>query len=216
MKIIDRAELIRRAEKIIEKGVLVHDKYRLDIRGELICGENVEIDINVIIEGNVRIGNNVKVGANCILKNCSLGDDLTVKPFSIISGAKVGNSSMVGPFSRLRPGTHISDKVQIGNYVEIKNSVINAKTRINHMSFIGDANVDGNVTIGAGTITCNHDGIRTQRTFIQSDSYIGSNVNLIAPVKIKTGTVVGAGSTITDDTEENSLYIVRNRQKKIK
>jgi bifunctional UDP-N-acetylglucosamine pyrophosphorylase / glucosamine-1-phosphate N-acetyltransferase len=205
-----------KAIKLIVDGVLVHDPKRLDIRGELIFGSNVEIDINVIIEGRVVLGDDVIIGANSILKNCQIGNSTIINPFSLIDGAIVGNDSLVGPYARLRPKSVIGDNVQIGNFVEIKNSKIDKFSRINHLSFIGDADLAESVTIGAGTITCNHDGVGFNHTSIEKNAYIGSGCNLVAPLLIKKCATVAAGSTITADVSSNSLAIARSRQKIIR
>jgi bifunctional UDP-N-acetylglucosamine pyrophosphorylase/glucosamine-1-phosphate N-acetyltransferase len=203
---------LQKAYELISNGVLVHDVERLDIRGTLTCGKDVEIDLNVIIEGNVVLGDGVFIGANCILKNCDIGNGTQINPFSFIESSIIGKESFIGPYGRIRPGTIVSDKVQIGNFVEIKNAKIGSKCRINHLSFIGDAHLEDEVTIGAGTITCNHDGVDIQSTTIGKRAYIGSGCNLVAPLNINHESVIGAGSTITSETPSNLLTLARSKQ----
>ena len=207
-----REAFMRKAYELITNGVLVHDPERLDIRGVLTCGKDVEIDINVIIEGNVVLGDGVFIGANCILKNCEIGNGTHIYPFSFIEDSIVGKECFVGPYGRIRPGTSIADNVQIGNFVEIKNAKIDSKCRINHLSFVGDADLEDEVTIGAGTITCNHNGVDINRTIIGKGAYIGSGCNLVAPLIINHESTIGAGSTITQDTPSNLLTLARSKQ----
>lgn len=203
-------------DNLLKDGVFIADPERIDIRGELICGKNVTIDINVIFEGVVKLGDNVSIGANSIVIDSVIGQDTLIKPFSMIEGASIGSSSFVGPYGRIRPGTVINDFVQVGNFVEIKNTTIMNKCRINHLSFIGDADLAENVTIGAGTITCNHNGINLTKTNIESNAYVGSGSNLIAPINIGSGSTIGAGSTINKDVAEGRLVIARGKQTEVK
>jgi len=220
----DPVELIRvkkekmklHAESLIRDGVSISDPERIDILGDLICGENVCIDINVIFQGTVILGNNVKIGANTIINSSKIGNDTVIKPFSLVEGANIGDNSFVGPYGRIRKGTEISNFVQIGNFVEVKNSKIKSQCKINHLSFIGDTEMSENVTIGAGTITCNHNGVSSNKTIIKNDAYIGSGTNLIAPVTIGAKSIVGAGSTISKDTPEGKLVIARAKQIEVK
>jgi bifunctional UDP-N-acetylglucosamine pyrophosphorylase/glucosamine-1-phosphate N-acetyltransferase len=207
---------LKKAYKLIAAGVVVSDPQRLDIRGTLVCGKDVEIDINVVFEGDVLLEDGVIIGANCILRNCKIGKDTQINPFSLVEEAIIGEKSFVGPYGRLRPGTRIGNSVQIGNFVEIKNSNIASRCRINHLSFIGDAELAENVTIGAGTITCNHDGVRVNRTTIEEGAYIGSGCNLVAPLKVNANSTIASGSTITEDVAGDTLTIARSRQVKIK
>jgi len=211
-----REALLVKAFSLVEQGVMIHDPYRIDIRGTLICGENVEIDINVIIEGVVKIGNGVKIGANCILRDCKISNDTEINPYSLIEKAVIGEHCFIGPYSRLRPNSFIGDESQIGNYVEIKNSNIASKCRINHHSFVGDADIEKGVTLGAGTITCNHDGSSINRMVIKEGAYIGSGTKLIAPLIINAKSYVAAGSTIIEDVPSGTLAIARSRQLIIK
>lgn len=200
------------AENLIREGVNIVDPERIDIHGTLICGENVNLDINVIIKGNVELGNNVTIGANSIISDSIIGNNSIIKPFSLIESARIGKNSFVGPYGRIREGTVINDFVQIGNFVEVKNANIMNECRINHLSFIGDADLAENVTIGAGSITCNHNGSESSKTIINQNAYIGSGVNLIAPLKIGSGSTIGAGSTINKDVPEGKLVIARSEQ----
>ena len=212
----EREVQLKKAYKLIAAGVVVRDPQRLDIRGALVCGKGVEIDINVVFEGDVLLEDGVIIGANCILRNCKIGKDTQINPFSLVEEAIIGEKSFVGPYGRLRPGTRIGNSVQIGNFVEIKNSNIASRCRINHLSFVGDADLAENVTIGAGTITCNHDGIGVNRTTIEDGAYIGSGCNLVAPLKVNANSTIGSGSTITEDVAGDTLTIGRSRQVEIK
>ena len=158
-------------------GVVARDPHRLDIRGDLICGCGVELDINVVVEGNVVLDDSVKIGANSVLSDCKIGRGTVIHPFSMVEGAVIGEQSFVGPYGRVRPGSRVGDQVQIGNFVEVKNANIASNCRINHLSFVGDADLAERVTIGAGTITCNHDGVGINRTTIEERAYIGLAVN---------------------------------------
>jgi bifunctional UDP-N-acetylglucosamine pyrophosphorylase/glucosamine-1-phosphate N-acetyltransferase len=207
-----RSLLDQKTETLTSKGTCFLEPQNVIIRGQLTCGENVEIDANVIFEGNVHLQKNVKIGANCILRDATIGQNTVINPFSLIEEASVGSDSFVGPYGRVRPNSEIGNNVQIGNFVEIKNANISDGTRINHLSFIGDAELKDNVTIGAGTITCNHDGADVNRTIVEEGAYIGTNVSLVAPLKIAKGSMIGSGSTITEDTPAQKLTIARARQ----
>jgi bifunctional UDP-N-acetylglucosamine pyrophosphorylase/glucosamine-1-phosphate N-acetyltransferase len=200
------------AEKLLENGISLRDPNRIDIRGELVCGSDVEIDINCIFEGTVRLGDSVRVGAHCILKNVAVAPGSIIHPFSLIEDSEIGEDCKIGPYARIRPGTRLAKKVHIGNFVEVKNSQIAAASKANHLSYIGDSTVGENVNIGAGTITCNYDGANKYRTIIEDDVFIGSDTQLIAPVKIAKGSTIGAGSTITKETPENQLTLSRSKQ----
>jgi len=200
------------ADKLLEQGVMLADPARIDIRGQLECGENVEIDIGCIFEGAVRLGDNVKIEANCILRNTVIDSGTVVSPYSLIDEAKVGINCRIGPFSRIRPGTNLDNAVHIGNFVEIKNSHISSSSKANHLSYIGDTVIGKHVNIGAGTITCNYDGAMKHKTIIEDNVFIGSDTQLIAPVKVSKGSTIGAGSTITRDTPEGQLTLSRSKQ----
>lgn len=208
----DRKLYKERAIALQSRGVHIEDIDRVDIRGDITCGLNVSIDINVIIKGNVKLGNNVVIGAHCILEDCLIQDDVIIHPYSMVQDSNIGTGSFVGPYGRVRPGTILGDNVQIGNFVEIKNSKVSSGCRINHHSFVGDSDLENNVTLGAGTITCNHNGKRINKIEIGANSYIGSGCNLIAPLYVGERSFIGAGSTISKDTESGKLTIARSRQ----
>ena len=198
--------------KLEGQSVLFLDKDKVDIRGELICGTNVQIDINVIFKGKVELGNSVVIGANTIVNNSVIKSGTKIKDYSLIKNVTIGEHCIIGPFSRLRTGTNIGDYSNIGTFVEIKNSIIGSNCKINHMAFIGDARLGDDVIIGAGSITCNHDGEKSQETIIHSGVYIGSNVNLIAPIEIGENAIIGAGSTISRYAPQNKLTLERSKE----
>jgi len=214
---IQLAELERiwqseQALRLLTQGVTLADPARLDVRGKLVCARDVEIDVGCIFEGEVHLGNNVKVGAYTIIKNSKIEAGTHIEPYSHIELAEIGGNCSIGPFARLRPGTRLHKGVHIGNYVEVKNSEIAAGSKANHLSYIGDSTVGSRVNIGAGTITCNYDGANKHRTIIEDDVFIGSDTQLIAPVTVKRGSTIGAGSTITRDTTESALTLSRSKQ----
>jgi bifunctional UDP-N-acetylglucosamine pyrophosphorylase/glucosamine-1-phosphate N-acetyltransferase len=214
---VDLAALERRyqmdnAAKLLESGVTLADPARVDIRGELACGRDVAIDVNCIFEGNVRLGDRVRIGANCILRDVTVGDDTEVKPFSLLEEASVGRNARIGPYARIRPGTELADDVHIGNFVEVKASRIAARSKANHLAYVGDSTVGSDVNIGAGTITCNYDGAHKHRTVIEDDVHIGSDVQLVAPVTIGKGATIGAGATITKDVPAGGLTLTEKKQ----
>lgn len=200
------------AEKLLDQGVQLIDPLRIDIRGKLDCGTDVEIDIDCIFEGAVRLGDGVKINAHCILRNVSIATGSVVLPYSLIEDAKIGEHCRIGPYTRIRPGTCLKNKVHIGNFVEVKNSRIAAGSKANHLSYIGDSIVGENVNVGAGTITCNYDGVNKHQTVIEDDVFIGSDTQLVAPVRISKGSVIGAGSTITKTTPAHQLTLSRSKQ----
>ena len=212
---LDKEIALQKVLELIAAGVSVENPEQLHIRGMISCGENVKFESNVIIEGNVKLEDGVLVGANSILKDCTIGKGTTINPFSIVEGAVIGENCLIGPYGRIRQGVSIEDRVQIGNFVEIKNSNIASKCRINHLSFVGDADLAEQVTIGAGTITCNHDGVGINRTIIEKGAYVGSGCNLVAPLKINTNATIASGSTITKEVSADTLTIARSRQVKI-
>jgi bifunctional UDP-N-acetylglucosamine pyrophosphorylase/glucosamine-1-phosphate N-acetyltransferase len=200
------------AQRLLEQGVTLADPARFDLRGELNCGRDVEIDIGCIFEGTVTLGDAVKVGAHSVIKNSSIANATIIEPFSHIDHAEIGENCRIGPYARLRPGSKLHSDVHIGNFVEVKNSEIAARSKANHLSYIGDSSVGQRVNIGAGTITCNYDGAYKHRTIIEDDAFIGSNSQLVAPVKIGRGATIGAGSTITRDAPEDALTLSRAKQ----
>lgn len=212
----EREVFSEKAYELIASGVVVRDPERLEIRGTLTCGKNVEIDINVVIEGDVVLEDEASIGANCILRDCRIGKGTRINPFSLVDEAVVGDQSFVGPYGRLRPGTLIGNHVQIGNFVEIKNAKIASECRINHLSFVGDADLAESVTLGAGTITCNHDGVGINHMSIDKGAYIGSGCNLVAPLKVNANSTIASGSTVTEDVPGGTLTLARARQVTIK
>ena len=204
------------AERLMEQGVTVIDPTRLDIRGTVTVGRDVTLEINVILEGNVVIGDNVSIGANCVIKDTTIESGVVMLPMCCVEQAIIGANSKVGPFARIRPGTKLASETHVGNFVEIKNSNIDKGSKINHLSYVGDTDMGENVNIGAGTITCNYDGANKYRTEIGDNVFIGSDTQLVAPIKIGDGATIGAGSTITKDTPENELTLTRAKQTSIK
>lgn len=211
----ERAFQNRMASDLLESGVTLLDPSRLDVRGELLHGRDVTIDINVIFEGRVVLGDGVYVGPNSIVKNSEIGENSVVREHCVLDSVSVGADCRIGPFCRLRPNTKLSREVTVGNFVEIKNSKIEEKSKVNHLSYVGDSDIGQRVNIGAGTITCNYDGANKSKTIIESDVFVGSNTELIAPVKISSGSTIGAGSTVTKDVEDNALVVSRVAQKNI-
>lgn len=209
---LERRYQLIQANKLLEQGVTFADKSRVDIRGLMSVGQDCFIDINCIFEGNITLGNNVKIGAGCILKNVKISDGVEIKPYSIIEDAELGQKSIIGPFSRIRPGTTLNEKTHIGNFVEVKNSKIGMGSKVNHLTYIGDSEIGAGVNVGAGSVTCNYDGKNKFKTVIEDNVFIGSGTMMVAPVTIKTGGVIGAGSTITKDTPENELTVSRAKQ----
>ena len=203
------------ARKLMAQGVIVRDATRLNIRGEVSVGQDVIIDANVLLEGYIELGNGVSIGANCILHDVSLGDGTKIEPFSIIESSRVGKHCTIGPFARIRPEVELADKIKIGNFVEIKKSTVDNNSKINHLSYIGDSTIGRDVNIGAGTITCNYDGAEKHRTIIGNNVFIGSDTQLVAPVNVKDGATIGAGSTITHNADANALTLSRSEQKTI-
>ena len=204
--------LLQKAKKLRDNGVNILDIEKLEIRGNLECGKDVFIETNVIVEGNVYLGDYVTIRSNTMIIDSSINNHTEVKSNSLIRNSIISENCVIGPYSRLRSGTKIANNSQIGTFVEIKKSTIGSGCKINHMAFIGDAILGDDVIIGAGTITCNHDGNDTQQTIIHSGSYIGSNVNLIAPIVIEENAIIGAGSTITENAPKNKLTLSRSKQ----
>ncbi|MSS75446.1 MAG: UDP-N-acetylglucosamine diphosphorylase/glucosamine-1-phosphate N-acetyltransferase [Methyloglobulus sp.] len=210
---LERVYQKEQAESLMEQGVTLRDSARFDLRGSLeALGQDIEIDINVILEGKNTIGSNVTIGANTRIKNSVIGDYVEILDNCVIEDAVIGAKSRIGPFARLRPETVLGTNVHIGNFVEIKKSDVAEKSKINHLSYIGDTSVGSNVNIGAGTITCNYDGVNKFRTVIEDGAFIGSDTQLIAPVTIGKNATIGAGSTITKDSPENQLTLSRAKQ----
>lgn len=203
---------VRQVDALMSRGAKLYDPSRIDIRGELHVGRDVEIDINCIFEGSVSLGDNVRIGANCVISNTSIASGSEIKPMTSIDDAIIGHNVSIGPFARIRPGTECADDVKIGNFVEIKKAQIGASSKINHLSYIGDTEMGKNVNIGAGTITCNYDGVNKFRTIIEDGVFIGSDTQLVAPLRVARNTTIGAGSTITTDTPADKLTLSRAKQ----
>lgn len=200
------------ADSLMRGGVTLIDPARLDVRGSVTHGMDVHIEPNVILEGRVVLGNNVRIGANCQLKDCEIGDNVVIKPNSLIDDATVGAGAEIGPFARLRPGTVLAENVHIGNFVETKKAVIGKGSKANHLAYLGDAEIGSGVNIGAGTITCNYDGVNKHLTTIGDNAFIGTNTSLIAPVVVGAGATTGAGSAISKDVPDNTLAVARGKQ----
>ncbi|GEA08230.1 bifunctional protein GlmU [Alteromonas sp. KUL42] len=212
---LERALQRRQADELMMQGVTLLDPNRFDLRGNLNIGNDIIIDVNVIVEGQVALGNNVTIGANCILRNCTIADNTVVEANSIIEDAKVGENCTVGPYARLRPGSVMSKNAKVGNFVEMKKTVLGEGAKANHLTYLGDAEVGANANIGAGTITCNYDGVNKSKTLIGENAFVGSNSSLVAPVSIGEGATVGAGSVITSKVEDKALAIARGKQRNI-
>ena len=206
----------RQAEGLMRTGVTLTDPARFDLRGYLRAGRDVSIDVNAVLEGDVTLGDRVRVGPNCLLRDCSIGADSEVLANSVIEQAVVGAGARIGPFARIRPETRLGEGVHIGNFVEIKKSSVGTGSKINHLSYVGDAEIGAGVNIGAGTITCNYDGVNKHRTVIGDGAFIGSDTQLVAPVEVGTDATIGAGSTITRDAPPGQLTLSRARQTSIK
>ena len=205
----------RLAEELMQSGCVVRDKHRLDIRGQIEVGAQVEIDVNVLFEGKVVLGDGVCIGANCVLKDVVIESGTVVKPFSSIEASRIGKDCVLGPYARIRPQVQLKDGVKVGNFVELKKTTIDRNSKVNHLSYIGDSQVGKDVNIGAGTITCNYDGVRKHGTIIGDNVFIGAGTQLVAPVEVEDGATIGAGSTITRNAEGGKLTLSRSEQKTI-
>ncbi|TGD72773.1 UDP-N-acetylglucosamine diphosphorylase/glucosamine-1-phosphate N-acetyltransferase [Mangrovimicrobium sediminis] len=212
---VEREYQLRRAQELMREGVAIADPARFDTRGELRCGAGVSIDINCLFEGEVVLGDGVQVGPNCVLKNVRVADGATIHAMSHLEDAEVGAGASVGPFARLRPGTRLARGSRVGNFVETKNAQVGEGSKINHLSYVGDCEMGAGVNIGAGTITCNYDGVSKHRTSLGDDVFIGSNSTLVAPVSVARGGFVAAGSTLTQAVAEGDLAVGRSRQRNI-
>ncbi|WP_298633380.1 bifunctional UDP-N-acetylglucosamine diphosphorylase/glucosamine-1-phosphate N-acetyltransferase GlmU [uncultured Umboniibacter sp.] len=212
---LERAYQTGYASKLLAAGLSLADPARIDVRGKLLHGKDCFIDINSVFEGEVVIGNSVVIGPNCHLKNVTIGDDVVIKAFTSIEDSNLAGENDVGPYARLRPGTELGTGAKIGNFVETKKAQIGDGSKVNHLSYIGDAVLGSGVNIGAGTITCNYDGINKHRTELADDVFIGSNSTLVAPISVGKGSFVGAASVITKAVDKNSLAISRSKQKNL-
>jgi bifunctional UDP-N-acetylglucosamine pyrophosphorylase/glucosamine-1-phosphate N-acetyltransferase len=210
---LERAYQQRQANELMEQGVTLRDPARFDLRGTVDeCGRDVEIDINVILEGVIKLGSNVRIGPNVVLRNAEIGDGVEILANSVIEDAKIGSGSRIGPFARIRPETVLADQVHVGNFVELKKATVGRGSKINHLSYVGDALIGSSVNVGAGTITCNYDGANKHLTEIGDGAFIGSDTQLVAPVKVGANATIGAGSTITRDAPDETLTLSRAKQ----
>jgi len=200
------------ANQLMDAGVSLADPARIDVRGSLECGTDVSIDVGCIFEGVVTVAAGTKIGPYCVIRNSVIGKGVTIHAYSHIDGAKVGQQSIIGPYARLRPGADLANDVHIGNFVEVKNSKIAANSKANHLAYVGDSIVGSRVNIGAGTITCNYDGVNKHQTIIEDDVFIGSDTQLVAPVRVGRGATLGAGTTLTKDAPPNQLTVSRAKQ----
>lgn len=205
----------RAAQELMIGGVSLADPARIDVRGKLHCERDVFIDVNCVFEGQVTLGEGVRIGANCVLRDCSIAAGTEVHPMSHIDQSELGRDCSVGPYARLRPGTVLADGARIGNFVETKKAIIGQGSKVNHLSYIGDAELGAGVNIGAGTITCNYDGVNKHKTTLGDGVFVGSNSTLVAPLEIGTGGFVGAGSTVTRDVPDSALGVARAKQRNI-
>lgn len=211
---VERVLQNRIANQLLQQGVTLKDANRIDVRGELKCGRDVEIDVNCVFEGNVTLGDSVKIAANCVIKNATIAAGTIIAPFTHIDETFVGENNRIGPFARLRPGTVLQNDAHVGNFVELKNAQVDAGSKINHLSYVGDATIGKQVNIGAGTITCNYDGANKFRTIIEDGAFIGSDTQLVAPVTVGKNATIAAGSTITRDAPAGALTLCRAREQK--
>lgn len=203
------------AKALMEKGLQITDPQRFDLRGNITFGVDCSIDVNVILEGDVVLGNGIKIGPNTVIRNSTLGDGVVVEAFSHIDGAVIGTYSKIGPFARVRPDTLIGSDCKIGNFVEIKKSSLKQGSKVSHLSYIGDATLGEQVNVGAGTVTCNYDGVNKHHTEIGDGAFIGSGSMLVAPLCVGKGATIGAGSTITESTPDNQLVLARTKQRAV-
>jgi bifunctional UDP-N-acetylglucosamine pyrophosphorylase/glucosamine-1-phosphate N-acetyltransferase len=211
---IERVYQQRYAEQLLKQGVTLKDPNRIDVRGDLQCGRDVQIDVNCLFEGQVVLGDRVKIAPNCVIKNAVIAAGTQIAAFTHIDDAKIGEEARLGPFARIRPGTTLADHTHVGNFVELKNAQVDSASKINHLSYVGDATVGKNVNVGAGTITCNYDGANKFRTVIEDDVFIGSDTQLVAPVTLAKGATIAAGSTITKDAPAGQLTFCRAKDQK--
>lgn len=215
LALLERAYQNSQARRLLDAGVALADLWRVDVRGDLACGQDVSIDVNCVFEGKVWLGDRVRVGPNCVLRNVTVDADTEILAHTLVDAATIGKRCRIGPFSRMRPGVTLDDEVHVGNFVELKASRIGKGSKANHLSYIGDSDVGARVNVGAGTITCNYDGAAKYRTIIEDDCFIGSDATLVAPVTIARGSYIGAGSTITKSTPQGQLTLARARQESL-
>lgn len=212
---LERIYQRRKALMLMEQGVAIADPARFDVRGELTCAKDVFIDVGCIFEGKVHLADSVRVGAHCVLRDVDVARDTQIEPYTHMVEARIGANCRIGPYSRVRPGTVLAQDVHIGNFVEVKASELGVGTKASHLSYIGDSSVGRNVNVGAGTITCNYDGANKHRTIIEDDVFIGSDTQLVAPVTVRRGATIGAGTTVTKEVAADDLAISRVKQMSI-
>ena len=212
---VERVYQQQQAELFMASGVTIIDPKRIDFRGTVTAGQDVLLDINVVLEGAVVLGNDVVVEPGCIIRDSKIGDGAIIKANSVLDGAVIAAGCQVGPFARLRPGSELAKEARVGNFVEIKKSTIGVGSKVNHLTYIGDADIGSDVNIGAGTITCNYDGLNKHKTIIEDGAFIGTNSSLVAPITIGKGATTAAGSTITRNIAEEELGVARGRQRNI-
>ncbi|MDN6071431.1 MAG: bifunctional UDP-N-acetylglucosamine diphosphorylase/glucosamine-1-phosphate N-acetyltransferase GlmU [Enterobacterales bacterium] len=209
---LEREYQSEQAQRLLLAGVMLLDPARFDLRGELIHGRDISIDTNVIIEGTVKLGDRVRIGTGCVLKDCVIGDDCEISPYTVIENSTLATECTVGPFARLRPGADLAEKAHVGNFVEMKKARLGKGSKAGHLSYLGDAEIGDNVNIGAGTITCNYDGANKFKTIIGDDVFVGSDTQLVAPVTIGNGVTIAAGTTVTKNVAEKELVLSRVKQ----
>jgi bifunctional UDP-N-acetylglucosamine pyrophosphorylase/glucosamine-1-phosphate N-acetyltransferase len=215
LAVLERWYQQQQADRLMTGGATLADPARIDVRGQLTVAQDVLIDINAVFEGEVMLESGVSIGPNCVLRNCHIGANSKVDAHSVIDGARVGQHAQIGPFARLRPGTELADHTKVGNFVETKKAVVGEGSKINHLSYVGDARLGRNVNVGAGTITCNYDGVNKHQTDIGDGVFVGSNTSLVAPVSLAENATIGAGSTITRDVAADELSVARGKQRNI-
>ena len=215
LALLERHYQMTKVEELMQAGVTVRDPSRLDIRGDLSCGKDVEVDCNVIFEGSVSLGDNVSIGANCVIKDATIANNVKVLPGTMIEGANIGDNASVGPMARIRPGTVLGSATKIGNFVETKNAKIGNGSKASHLAYLGDVEIGENCNIGAGTIVCNYDGVNKHLTTLGDNVFVGSNSVLVAPVTLEDNAFVAAGSAVNSKVPENSLAVARGKQRNI-
>ena len=209
---LESVQRARCADRLLDAGVTLTDPLRIDVRGDMKCGRDVRIDVNCVFEGRVELADGAVIGANCIIRNASIGPSTRIEPFTTIDDATIGSNCRIGPYARIRPGTSLAADVHIGNFVEVKASQIGVGSKANHLAYVGDTSIGSNVNVGAGTITCNYDGVNKHRTVIEDDVLIGSDVQLVAPVTVHAGATIAAGATITKDVPAGKLTLTEKKQ----
>jgi bifunctional UDP-N-acetylglucosamine pyrophosphorylase/glucosamine-1-phosphate N-acetyltransferase len=212
---LERVWQVRKAEQLLEQGITIADAHRFDLRGELTCGKDVFIDINCVFKGTVVLGEGCVIGPNCTLTDVTLGDRTEIYANSVLEGCKIGNECTIGPFARLRTGTQLASNCKIGNFVETKKAVFDEGSKANHLSYLGDVSLGKKVNVGAGTITCNYDGVNKHKTIIEDGVFIGSDTQLVAPVTVGANATIGAGSTIRRNAPPGELTLTESKQKTI-